>query len=1063
MMKIWRYVPIIIILLLCGAVTAEQIVLTSSEPLLKQSDAVSTTCGTSGELNGIAILATSEDPDEYTISNTLAVDPAGFGLSSDSCGGTEKQITSGNLNHVNPRVSENKIVFEEWNSGVSSIGMFDIPTGKLSPVFPGMQQQTSPDVSGQVIVYDQAGSNPGKPVNVYLYDMKTQTGVPISPSTSNQNQPVISGRYVAWQDWRTGNPDIYMADLNSGTVKAICKDLSDQKNPDISGSFIVWEDWRNGNADIYLYDIRAGKEIQLTSNTADQTNPRISGNIVVWQDNRNGVSDIYAMTLGNFHEYRLTDGKGKAVNPDVSGPIVVWEDWRNANAEIYLLDLMSNNIYRITNNQADQTNPSIFGRNLVWQDNRMGVSNIFLYTFPSSGSTQPGRYQLYGAVYLNGAPAPAGTVISAVIDGTVRTTATVSQPGVYGSAQGPFLEIPFNDVDTGKTVTFRVNNYPIDNVLVIGTGTVMKFDLTGQYTTPVNTPVINPVNTPVIVPVTNPVQSYSLSGNILINSQSASPGTIVSAVIDNQIRGQVTVTTAGTYQGLNFKTSQSDAGKTILFAASAGGNTYQASQQIIAGQQVSGWYDLTFGSTNVRKTYTFNGQATIDNQYAPVGTIIAAAVDNQIRAQVTVSSTGQYSNLKVPVYDSDTGKYLVFKANSNGYVYTSSQQVLLNSQQGDIVIASADINSVSTTGLSKQLDLTFSKTSQTKYSFWGLANIDGSVLPAGTVIYGIIDNQIRGQITTVIDGSYGSQPGPYLEVPITSADIGKTITFQTSLGAEATQNQLVVSGQVVQKNINFLSKAATAADFSVNPSQGPVPLTVKFTDKSTGSPKSWYWDFGDGTTSSEKNPSHVYGNSGIYSVGLMVTYWNSQTKSVVKQNVITAGKVTPPEAQISLNPGWNFISVPKMLADGQNTAKALFGQIDVGGHSIFTYNPRTKNWNTVSATTIINPLDAIWIYSTKTDAVYLYFAADALQIPPTRPLIKGWNTFGVTSLNTVPANNALLSVKNQWIYVIGFDSKIQRYQGTIMNVPESSTTVLYPGYGYWIYMNDNGDLAAIGI
>ncbi|HOJ97832.1 MAG TPA: PKD domain-containing protein, partial [Methanospirillum sp.] len=332
-----------------------------------------------------------------------------------------------------------------------------------------------------------------------------------------------------------------------------------------------------------------------------------------------------------------------------------------------------------------------------------------------------------------------------------------------------------------------------------------------------------------------------------------------------------------------------------------------------------------------------------------------------------------------------------------------------------------------------------------------------------TTIYATIDNQIRGQITTQTNGQYGSENGPYLDVAITNADIGKTIRFQTTAGAEGDQSQLVVSGLKVSKNINFISKPSSAADFTASPTQGALPLSVKFTDKSSGSPKSWYWDFGDGTTSTERNPTHVYTRNGVYSVGLMTTLWNGQTKSVVKQNLITAGIVSPPEAQITLNQGWNFISVPKMLADGQNTAKVLFGHVDVGGHSIFTYNPRTKSWSTVSATTVISPLDAVWIYSTKKDAIYLYFAGDALQIPPTRKLVKGWNTFGVTSLNTVPAYNALLSVKDQWIYVIGFDSSIQRYQGTIMNVPESNANVLYPGYGYWIYMSEEGDLAAIGI
>jgi len=1064
MMKIWRYVPIIIIFLLCGAVAAEEIVLTASGATLKQADSVSTSCITDSGSSGIAILASTNNPDDYSINNRITVDPSGFDLSSDSCGGTEKQITHGNLNHVNARVSYDKIVFEEWQSGISSIVMYDIPSEGITPVYPGMQQQTSPDLSGNVIVYEQAGVTSGKPTNVYGYDLKSQTGAPISASTSSQNQPVISGRYVAWQDWRSGNPDIYMADLNTGTVKAVSKNLNDQKNPDISGSLIVWEDWRNGNADIYLYDIRSEKEYQLTSNPADQTNPRISGNIVVWQDNRNGISEIFGMTLDNFHEYQLSDGKGKAVNPDVSGPIVVWEDWKSGNADIYLLDLVSNSVYRMTSNQADQTNPSIFGPNLVWQDKRTGTSNIFLYTFSTSVSpvsSGPGQYQLYGSVNLNGVPAPKGTVITALIDGVVRSSETITEAGIYGSEKGPFFNIPLNSGDVGKTITFRINDYQYQDVIVAGTGSSMRFDLTGQCTKTTTTPGINQVITPISTnsQTTSYIRSYSLSGNVLINGKAAPVGTVISAVINNQIRAQANVNSAGSYQGLNFNTAQNDAGSTILFTASAGGNTYQASQQISVGQQVSGWYDLTFGSTSPVSTYTFQGQALIDGQNAPVGTVISAVVDNQIRGQVTISSAGQYSSLRVPVYDSDSGKYLSFTANWNAYTYSASERVPLNSQQGNIIIASAGTSS----DLSKRLDLNFLQGSQSEYSFWGQANIDGSMLPAGSIVYALIDNQVRGQITTVAAGSYGSQAGPYLDVPISSADIGKTIKFRTGTGAETTQSQLVVAGQVVQKSLNFISKLSSAAEFTASPTQGPLPLTVKFTDKSSGSPKSWYWDFGDGTTSSEKNPSHTYNSAGIYSVGLMVTYWDSQTKSVVKQNIITAGTVTPPEAQITLNPGWNFISVPKMLVDGQNTAKSLFGQIDVGGHSIFTYNPRTKNWNTISATTIINPLDAVWIYSTKTDAVYLYFASDALQIPPTRMLIKGWNTFGVTSLNTVPANNALLSVKDKWVYVIGFDSKTQRYQGTIMNVPESSTASLYPGYGYWIYMTVDGDLAAIGI
>jgi beta propeller repeat protein len=1042
MMKIWTYVPIILLILLCGGVTAQEVVFSpsggSGEEIQAGNISFSTPVSAS---SGIAILAVSENPDEYTVANEVTVDTTRFDLSSESCGGSEKQITFGNLNHVNPRVADGRVVFEEWSSGVSSISLYDIQSGGLYPVYPGKLHQSYPDISGRIAVYEQAGAGTNQVTNINGYDLQTDTAAPISSSTANQNQPVVSGRYIAWQDWRKGNSDIYMADLNSGTSQAVTKDLAEQKKPDISGSYIIWEDWRNGNADIYLYDIAAGKEYQLTNNPYNQRNPRISGKIVVWEDDRNGISDVFAMTLDTFQEYQLTEAKYKAVNPDVSGPLVVWEDYRNGNADIYLLDLITGYIYQITTNQGDQKSPSIYGNHLVWQDYRTGNSNIFLYTF--SQSVGSGKYQLYGSASMSGSGAPAGTEVSALIDGVVRATTTVQQTGQYGSSYGPFLEIPVTTADTGKTISFRMNDYQADQTLTVGSGGVMRLDLTASS-----------------VP---PVQTYTLSGNVMMNSAPAPIGTVITASIDSQIRGQATVTNAGSYTSLSIPVNQNDLGKTIIFTANSGGTTLQAAQSISVGQQVGGWFDLTFGTSPAQTIYSFSGSVLLDGQYAPAGTVISAVIDNQVRSQVTITSSGQYNSLNVPVFQTDNGKYLSFTALYNGATYNAAQQVTLSVQQGDLIIASADVSAASAQKIQKKLDLTFTVSAQTKYSFWGRANLDSRPMAAGNTIYALIDNQIRGQITTLTVGSYGSEYGPFLEVPITNADIGKTIRFQTASGAEGDQTQLVVSGLKVLKNINFISKPSSAADFTATPTQGTIPLTVKFTDKSSGSPKSWYWDFGDGTTSTERNPSHVYSQNGVYSVGLMTTLWNGQSKTAVKQNLITAGIISPPEAQVSLNQGWNFISVPKMLADGQNNAKTLFGHVDVGGHSIFAYNPRTKSWNTVSATTVINPLDAVWIYSTKKDAVYLYFAGDALQIPPTRKLVKGWNTFGVTSLNTVPAQNALLSVKDQWVYVIGFDSSTQRYQSTIMNVPESNANVLYPGYGYWIYMNEEGDLAAIGI
>ena len=61
------------------------------------------------------------------------------------------------------------------------------------------------------------------------------------------------------------------------------------------------------------------------------------------------------------------------------------------------------------------------------------------------------------------------------------------------------------------------------------------------------------------------------------------------------------------------------------------------------------------------------------------------------------------------------------------------------------------------------------------------------------------------------------------------------------------------------------------ADFSGSPTVGDAPLTVSFTNGSSGTVTSYSWDFGDSGSSSAQNPSHTYAASGTYTVSLTVT------------------------------------------------------------------------------------------------------------------------------------------------------------------------------------------------
>ncbi|MER3470559.1 MAG: hypothetical protein C4330_04310 [Chitinophagaceae bacterium] len=86
------------------------------------------------------------------------------------------------------------------------------------------------------------------------------------------------------------------------------------------------------------------------------------------------------------------------------------------------------------------------------------------------------------------------------------------------------------------------------------------------------------------------------------------------------------------------------------------------------------------------------------------------------------------------------------------------------------------------------------------------------------------------------------------------------------------------------------------ADFSADKVGGCSPIVVNFTDRSTGSPTSWSWDFGNGSTSTRQNPSTTYFTPGTYTVTLTVTNANG-SNTIVRTDYITV--YDPPSVDFS--------------------------------------------------------------------------------------------------------------------------------------------------------------------
>ncbi len=75
------------------------------------------------------------------------------------------------------------------------------------------------------------------------------------------------------------------------------------------------------------------------------------------------------------------------------------------------------------------------------------------------------------------------------------------------------------------------------------------------------------------------------------------------------------------------------------------------------------------------------------------------------------------------------------------------------------------------------------------------------------------------------------------------------------------------------------------ASFTASPINGAAPLSVSFTDTSSGSITGWAWAFGDGNTSGSQNPSDVYAVPGTYTVQEIVSGPGGSSTSTVANSI----------------------------------------------------------------------------------------------------------------------------------------------------------------------------------
>jgi gliding motility-associated-like protein len=233
--------------------------------------------------------------------------------------------------------------------------------------------------------------------------------------------------------------------------------------------------------------------------------------------------------------------------------------------------------------------------------------------------------------------------------------------------------------------------------------------------------------------------------------------------------------------------------------------------------------------------------------------------------------------------------------------------------------------------------------------------VNGCTSDTGTVIIKInplptanagVDKHIVCTSPTIqLDGT-GSTGSPYTYKWEPSSGVSSGGNTLTPLVKDGLTYTLTVTnsqtGCLATDTVDVILDPIPTVVLSANPSQGEAPLTVNFTNSSGGS-NTYLWDFGDNTTSTEKDPAaHIYVNAGDYTAKLTVSDNGAcpSTRSilihVVEKLIYVLPNVFTPNED-----GTNDLFTIKSTG-----IEALEGTIyDRWGLKLFSWNQKNDGWD----------------------------------------------------------------------------------------------------------------------
>jgi gliding motility-associated-like protein len=156
----------------------------------------------------------------------------------------------------------------------------------------------------------------------------------------------------------------------------------------------------------------------------------------------------------------------------------------------------------------------------------------------------------------------------------------------------------------------------------------------------------------------------------------------------------------------------------------------------------------------------------------------------------------------------------------------------------------------------------------------------------------ILNGPTTACVNTPVTYSDGSTPAPSTIIwtfsdgtSSNTSSISKTFTATGAYMAKLVNKYATCADSTIE-TINVVSPPTANFTTSTPTVSCKAPLTIQFTDQTTPAATGWQWDFGDGQTSTQKDPSHTYTTPGSFNVTLTATGPGNCPNTLIKNGLV---------------------------------------------------------------------------------------------------------------------------------------------------------------------------------